>query len=194
MARKPEKSVYAFRRRCEKCGVEFGKHRKEGRIQFSQRRFCSRSCAMTGVSRSIAISPERIIENSMPIPFSGCWIWMAGDSAGYGKVTTARRTVSAHRASYVAFKGKVPGGLYVCHRCDEPGCVNPDHLFAGTPRDNMVDMAAKNRENPQRRFRPEDIALIRSTVGNTTSLAQAFGVSRTTIKNIRAQRSYRHVA
>ena len=76
----------------------------------------------------------------------GCWLWTASVvSDGYGQMWLGRTMVRAHRLSYEIHKGPVPKGLFVCHRCDVPRCVNPDHLFVGTNQDNQRDSASKGR-------------------------------------------------
>jgi len=89
-----------------------------------------------------------IEDNSTPVTESGCWIWeMCIGNDGYGKVSYKGKTYRAHRHSYEVFKDDIPEGLLVCHSCDTPSCVNPEHLFLGTHQDNIGDMVSKNRSD-----------------------------------------------
>lgn len=84
---------------------------------------------------------------------SGCWIWTALKNAkGYGVVNYQYKTQLAHRLAWTLTHGPIPHGLYACHKCDTPACINPDHLFLGTQFDNMRDMAAKGRSRRGRKF------------------------------------------
>lgn len=88
-----------------------------------------------------------------PEPNSGCWLWAASlrPVSGYGQLRIGASVKFAHRVSYALHRGPIPAGLFVCHHCDTPSCVNPDHLFLGTAKDNAQDSLRKGRQHDQRR-------------------------------------------
>jgi hypothetical protein len=76
----------------------------------------------------------------------GCWIWKGKKfDRGYGKFTIRQKTMKAHRVAYLLFVGEIEEGKVICHKCDNPLCVNPEHLWSGTFKQNTQDMMSKGR-------------------------------------------------
>ena len=96
-------------------------------------------------------SIEKAFNNYMPVTESGCWIWLgATTQGGYGMTKVLGKTQLMHRLSFARANGYMPYGEIICHKCDVPSCMNPNHLFPGTQKDNVNDMIEKGRASWQR--------------------------------------------
>ena len=147
------------------------------------------------------ITKDRIESKVERIPESGCWVWMGATTMrGYGQIESFNRKHYAHRASYEAFIGPIPEGMNVCHACDNVYCVNPAHLFLGTQKQNLEDMARKGRstfgeKNPMAKLSAkdvEDIKYLITTEVSNKSLALKYGVSTKTINLIKQGKRWNH--
>lgn len=126
---------------------------------------------------------------------NGCWDWNGSkDNYGYGFFSVGKKMRRVHRVSWNLYNGEILNGLYVLHKCDNPSCVNPDHLFLGTQQDNMRDRAVKGRnpdtrgcKNGRAKLKEDDIIEIRKLLLNgetRTSIAVKFNVSTAAIRHI----------
>ncbi len=135
-----------------------------------------------------------------------CWMWTSYALHGYGQFFYNGTSVRSHRFVYELCVGPIPDGLYVCHKCDMPGCVNPAHLFLGTPADNMTDMMAKGRHRYRRscgerhgksKLTAKDVREIRIRYAkggiSQMALGREYGVSDTQIWRIVHRKRWKHI-
>jgi hypothetical protein len=141
---------------------------------------------------------ERFEAKVERIPLAGCWLWTgAASKLGYGTVSVDGRKYNAHRFAWEAYRGAIPPGQCVLHRCDVPSCVNPDHLFLGSMKDNTRDMMKKGRDrftgerNPSAKLTDADVEYIRQHHESCVQAARKFGVGRSQITAIRRGESRR---
>jgi hypothetical protein len=126
----------------------------------------------------------------------GCWVWTASKlQDGYGCFKVGGKKISAHRYSYQAFKGDIPEGLVVMHSCDNPSCVNPEHLMAGTHKDNSQDAVSKGRmasgsRNSSAKLTEDQVAAIKESSETVVILANRYGVNQSTISKIRTGKKW----
>lgn len=125
---------------------------------------------------------------------SGCWVWQGcRQYPGYGRMGLPGKKVEyAHRVSWTLHYGEIPVGLRVLHKCDNPPCARPDHLFLGTQADNLADMAAKCRGGTTSISRRTVLAIRRSTE-SLRIVGARYGVSSTAVSGIRRGIYRRHV-
>jgi len=123
----------------------------------------------------------------------GCWLWNRyANPKGYGRANVRGRFFLAHRLSWESVNGPIPDGLFICHKCDVPACVNPDHLYAGTVIDNSRDAVLRGRQphgetHPLAKLSDEQVAAIRAESRNGRTrrdVAREFGVLPQTVGKI----------
>lgn len=134
-----------------------------------------------------------------------CWTWIGCfGSNGYGSFWMSGNPHKTHRLSYQIHFGSIPLGLCICHRCDNPACVNPSHLFIGTSAENISDMDKKRRRKPAKgeqihlaKLSESDVLKIRSmhSTGNFSyrKLSGIFGVDYTNIACIIRRKTWKHI-
>lgn len=130
-------------------------------------------------------------------PNSGCWLWIgSSDKDGYGYIRSKTdKTNRAHRLSYILFHGNIGKGLFVCHKCDTPSCVNPDHLFLSDCYGNIADMMNKDRSlkgdtHPRAVLTNIQAREIRSLQMLHKDIAEIYKVSPSTISKIKRMETY----
>lgn len=143
-------------------------------------------------------------DSSEKIPIAGCWIWTkATHKFGHGIATRndTKKSGLAHRESYKYYVGDIPNTTQINHSCDNPSCINPSHLYLGTQKDNMLDVSSRGRwpnrsgsANITSKLSDVDVEYIKSYPtyrGSGVVLGKLFGVSRTTICDIRKGKTWK---
>ncbi len=164
-----------IKRRCAVCGQAFVTTKVLENT-------CGRLC---GITRTIS-----------PPTAGGCWEWSGYRRKGYGNLRFKGRQMAAHRWMWEIVYGHIPNGLCVLHRCDNPPCVNPYHLWLGTHLDNMQDRDAKGRCNHLRLFSDEQARAIRKKHADGMSYAaisREYNTALMTIKRIATRATYKSV-
>lgn len=161
---------------CRLCAKEF--------IAHPNAKYCSDAC---------------LIKHGSRVDESGCWNWTKGTTDGYARTWTREHgSCLAMKISYLTFKGWYKAGLCVCHACDNRLCVNPDHLWIGTPADNMADRDAKGRQArgeriARSRMTSDRVCAIRADPRGCNVIAREMGVHPSGIVKIRARITWKHV-
>lgn len=192
---------------CQHCGKSFLILPHQVR---RKRKLCGRACQYA--SRPRQPLAERFwakVEQDGPVPrhcpeLGACWTWTGRRQGGYGRfdLPEPQGGVFAHRVAYELLVGAVPAGLQVLHRCDNPSCVNPAHLFVGTHQDNMADRDSKGRgqhgeRHSRARLSEDSVRAIRARYAHGgvswRALGREYGVARSTIQAIIQGTSWKHV-
>jgi hypothetical protein len=180
---------------CARCGVSF--ERQPNVLQGGRGRFCSVPCARWAQYRGTEV--ERFWANVDRRQPDECWLWKGAlSSTGYGMVGFDGKRQKAHRIAYRLAVGAIASSGFICHRCDEPRCVNPAHLFEGSHADNVRDMMEKDRQNRgerngQAKLTERQVKEIRARKGTETlrTTAARYGVSAPAVHAIQANRAWR---
>ena len=151
---------------------------------------------------------EERLEGSYQVDAAGCWLWTGTKTSRlYPRLAFGGGIVEVHRAMLQHLYGPLPPWLYACHKCNVPSCINPDHLYLGTPKDNVRDCIEAGRfkpvvqpkgiDHPRARLTESDVRLIRDiySQGNSTQkeLGQRFNVRSCTISAVVNKRNWRHI-
>lgn len=146
---------------------------------------------------------QRFARFVFPVTESGCWIWMGALNpvSGYGCLTAENKVQTAHRRSWKIHRGPIPAGQNVCHHCDIRCCVNPDHLYLGTQRENLRDMVKRGRgrkvlgeARPTAKLTDETVRAIRASSKSNRALAVEYSVSYGVVGKVRRRSAWSHVA
>lgn len=148
---------------------------------------------------------ERYLGNFIVGEKSKCWNWTGSKSGGrYGTIQTGGIQLAAHRVAWQMENGKIPRGKYICHHCDNPACVNPNHLFLGTPKENSRDRETKQRSNrpygeqhANSKLNAKRVLKIRKILASNeksaAETARLFGVNESTICKIKNRKSWKRL-
>lgn len=133
------------------CHCDCGKRRELTKFRLCYGGTVSCGCARVGNGVKEKPLEHKLFSKIIKDNTSECWEFKIRHTNGYGQIHHSGKCLLAHRVSWQIHNGEIPEGMFVCHTCDNPPCVNPDHLFLGTHSDNMIDMYVKGRGAKRKR-------------------------------------------
>jgi hypothetical protein len=169
------------------------------RVRLGRGKFCSSKCYYESRrdKRDLNIIFEDKIDKT-----DGCWLWKGGKvSSGYGRFKYFGESFSAHRLSWVLFRGSIPNGKFILHKCNNPICVNPDHLYIGDQFQNMQDRKINHKyfsgeSHFNAKFTNKEVMSIRNLYAEgmgSCKIGKMYQVNRSTILRIAKERTYQNV-
>lgn len=181
--------------KCDNCGKEI--KRKESQYYKHKNHFCCHECKAQYTSREAKKNIKYEINEN------GCHICTSHyrDKDGYPKIMVRSKLVSISRYLYELHYGKIPKGMVIRHKCDNPNCINIDHLEIGTSYDNNHDTIERNRTNfvnGEKHYlsklnNEKVIFILKNTSLSNTELAKMFNVGRKTIEAVRKRKTWKHI-
>lgn len=190
---------------CKVCGSKYTRRRDSGKLtclrQWEKSTVCGMNCsrqlAREAVKRKWDIPPEvrfweKVDVEDRNLSIDKCWEWKGSRTeTNYGQFRSMGTTVLAHRFSYELHKGKIPEGLFVRHHCDNPPCVNPNHLEVGTARDNNDDKKKRGRSRNGKRTRDWVVIEVYKAEGSCSKIAKKFGMSKEVVRKIKRKLNFK---
>ncbi len=184
-------------RRCLHCGIDMPKPKNRSQKYWETRLYCSKACMVDPVLRT-----ELFLSSYVVDPDTGCHLSQVStfDKDGYPEVTIGGIHWRGHRLSYHENKGPIPHGMLIRHTCDNPKCINADHLLIGTVQDNANDMVSRGRSvnrtgelNTLAKLTEKQVIAIRADNRRQADIAEDYGVAPSNISLIKTGKRWSHL-
>lgn len=162
--------------------------------------YCSKKCQHKSLVKLDHLSSDQQLDllrskyEKLVIKQDGCWQWNGATQKGYGALLFMRKNIRAHRASWILHNGQIPDSMHVLHKCDNPPCSNPEHLFLGSHKDNMKDMRSKGLHRQYSKLTLDQVKQIKISLcagEKVEDIRKRYGVGFSTINDIKDGRTWK---
>lgn len=187
------------RKQCLVCNSFFYKKKNYSKTQWGNRRYCSKPCGLIAINKSPSKSVEdRFFSKVKVYESDKCWPWHGSTNKGYGQLSVNGKPKPAHRVSWEIHKSTIPDGMLVRHLCNNPNCVNPNHLMLGTHKENSNDSIVSNRTGFKGNalLNSREVKLIKACLSfglSVSNISNICGVDYRCISNIKNNKTYKSV-